>query len=535
MNSGTRTRTTYGYEDKKYVNAQDGGMSVNVDYPHNAAGMDAELRVAAMLGGRTPFVGSRPDASMALDDKSSSYYTLYDLIKLTHPTSECKNYADGSLACGMQTVFDDLTGSQFGEDQDKDVLLLNEGGTDWEFTVSFRGRYNPLGEVLKRKSTQFPQVYITFVTPNDNGMEALGIILIIVGVLGGFCLVVVVVNDPDGDDYTCCGFCGDETESTGRNSSNNFGSRFVPPSAPAASSGVRIDTSGYSYTTRFSMAKFTNGLGTRVLTKRGGDHVTIPMGKYYTAVVVPNNDVRSLQGRDSYASDQSIKHINVDNNDVDSLRGIERYHSLETLICTSNNLRTLDTNHRPANNLRILDVGNNDIRMLFSHHMIIQFPNLAAFDGVNNDVDDISGLAANCPRLEALNLQNNSLGQKSASIFNELAKMKCLTHVNLANNDIKPRGNDIIEFATTCSANLKYLNLQQNDIPKSKLRQMRDILSRRGLHMFLLADDGNAPIVGQSATNVANPMGSAQPMVPVGVTVNAVAFVDPNKRTRKSL
>ena len=50
-------------------------------------------------------------------------------------------------------------------------------------------------------------------------------------------------------------------------------------------------------------------------------------------------------------------------------------------------------------------------------------------------------------------------------------------------------------------------NLMENDIPKSKLRQMRDIMQRRGLNTTVLADDGGANI--PTATVV---IGTANPM-----------------------
>jgi hypothetical protein len=270
-----------------------------------------------------------------------------------------------------------------------------------------------------------------------------------------------------------------------------------------------------------------------------GDHRMIPVGQYYSAIIIPSNDVRSLDSR----GDQAIQHIDVNNNDVSSLRGINTYQSLEVIILTNNNISNLGF-QGASNNLKILKADANDIRKLFpggrpgmyAPTMNTSFPNLFVLEAPDNDVDEISGLASNCPRLQALNLQNNSLGQKSTSIFDELKNLTNLEYVNLANNDIKPLGNDCIEFAQQCSRNLKYINLQSNDMPKSKLRQMRDVLKRRGMTMSFLADDGTAKIIGDAVAM--NPMGAAVAMPSTGgnnnwgnnngavVTVQAVSYVD---------
>jgi len=142
-----------------------------------------------------------------------------------------------------------------------------------------------------------------------------------------------------------------------------------------------------------------------------GDHRMIPVGQYYSAIIIPSNDVRSLDSR----GDQAIQHIDVNNNDVSSLRGINTYQSLEVIILTNNNISNLGF-QGASNNLKILKADANDIRKLFpggrpgmyAPTMNTSFPNLFVLEAPDNDVDEISGLASNCPRLQALNLQNNS-------------------------------------------------------------------------------------------------------------------------------
>ena len=145
MSSGARTRTNYGYESKKHVQAIDSGISVEIDYPFLPSGTakTKELRHQALLGSRNAFVGSRPDAAVSDVNKFGNYYTDYEVGYASRKGSNNGEHNSASL----QTVFDDLTGSQFGEDKDDTQLLKNDGSSDWEFEVSFRGQYDPFYNV----------------------------------------------------------------------------------------------------------------------------------------------------------------------------------------------------------------------------------------------------------------------------------------------------------------------------------------------------------------------------------------------------
>lgn len=543
MGSGARTRTNYGYESKKHVQAIDSGISVEIDYPSLPSGTaeTEELRHQALLGPRKAFVGSRPDAAVSDVNKFGNYYTDYEVQYASRKGLTTVKFGDINTAA-LQTVYDDLTGSQFGEDKDDTQLLKNDGSSDWEFEVSFRGQYDPFYNVVKRKDTKFPHVYVTFVTPDDNGKEGLGWALIIIAILGSlaFCFVTSKIDETDFPDV-----CGSDNVYSEPSSIqfriaalNSSVQRSPSDGSNDSSSSGPINTSEFKAAIR-NFDRQTKGLGSRVLRKNNGDHRMIPVGQYYSAIIIPSNDVRSLDSR----GDQAIQHIDVNNNDVSSLRGINTYQSLEVIILTNNNISNLGF-QGASNNLKILKADANDIRKLFpggrpgmyAPTMNTSFPNLFVLEAPDNDVDEISGLASNCPRLQALNLQNNSLGQKSTSIFDELKNLTNLEYVNLANNDIKPLGNDCIEFAQQCSRNLKYINLQSNDMPKSKLRQMRDVLKRRGMTMSFLADDGTAKIIGDAVAM--NPMGAAVAMPSTGgnnnwgnnngavVTVQAVSYVD---------
>merc|ERR1711865_45144 len=366
------------------------------------------------------------------------------------------------------------------------------GTVDWTFEISFKGSYNPKKSIenqIKRDST-FPSIYVTFVTPDDNSNYGTGVFLIIFSVFGFLCCCFTVNSydhDDLGDDDMCIPCCCFSGRGSSSRSNYNRGNKqptvvvggmsgFNSYSAPKAASNdgvTMVNDTQFDYAVSNARSS-TRGLGRSVHTKKNDDYRTIPTGRFYTAVVIPSNDVGSLNGQ----QDQYIQYIDVHSNDI--------------------------------NNLKVLDVGSNNITKLFPYKQQGQYnsghntnyPNLNLFVCPNNEVENINGLAASCPRLQVIDMRNNDLH----NVFSELAHLPCLTHVNLSHNSIVVNGNDLIDFATTCSPTLQHLNIMENDIPKSKLRQMRDIMSRRGLSVTILADDGadaNAPAV---VIGTANPM-----------------------------
>ena len=98
----------------------------------------------------------------------------------------------------------------------------------------------------------------------------------------------------------------------------------------------------------------------RYILKKNDDYRTIPTGRFYTAVVIPSNDVGSLNGQ----QDQYIQYIDVHSNDINNLNGLSNYQALEALICTDNNLSNISFSGA-SNNLKVLDVGSNNITKLF--------------------------------------------------------------------------------------------------------------------------------------------------------------------------
>jgi hypothetical protein len=547
MSSRTRSRTRYGYEDKQHVAAASTGVVVEVDYPTNSvhnkpenfpnmsttanSGTTKLFSERFLLQDRLPLVGSSPGAQSVATTRMSSYYTDYAYNIATRLSSTATASKNGGVA-QSQVIYKDLTGTQMGEDDDRSQLLEFDGTSQWTFEVSFRGKYDPtkaVQDTIKRDAS-FPHIYLTFVTPDDNMNYGLGTFLIIFSVFGCLCLCYVS-QDKDAGDFgdddlciPCCCFGGCSSGSSSSSSSSGNGARVVSRgmggvhssySAPKAAQNdgvTMVNDTFFDQAVRSARNSLTRGLGRQVLNKGNDDYSTIPVGKYYTAIILPSNDVSRLS---TNMQDQYIQHINVHSNDVSNLNGLPQYQALETLIATDNNLKTINFSGA-SNNLKVLDVGSNDIHKLFpgtaqgmyTPGYNTNYPNLALLVCPNNDVNEISGLASNCPRLQMIDFRNNSLGTVSnVSVFDELAHLPYLTHANVSNNDIKPVGDDLMRFAQTCSPNLIHLNLMENDIPKSKLRQMRDIMQRRGLNTTVLADDGGANI--PTATVV---IGTANPM-----------------------
>jgi len=387
-------------------------------------------------------------------------------------------------------------------------MLEYDGVSEWEFEVSFRGEYDPIFAMENQIHPKdiFPHVYITFVT--NAGGYAIAITVTFWIVYG-----LVAMSFLSG-----CDCCPEETpsccyrSSSAKNDKSSSNVRWsaardhfvndVAMTTNLSHAEKKTDSAFNHSALNVLRSKFTRGMGSRVLRNNNGDHTRIPIGKSKTAVLLKSNDISTLVGgRDAY-----IQHIDIDDNNLTHMNGVENYSSLETLIATGNNIKSLSINSI-ASNLKILDVGGNDIHKLFqsslfaTSSMVSSYPTLKVLLAKNNDINDMKGLAIACPRLTHLQLCNNDLN----NVFSELRNLNYLTHVDMENNDIKVHNDDLVEFATTCTSSLKHLNLRGNDIPTSKLRQTREIFRSRGMTLMILADDGDAQVNGvDQAADVRN-------------------------------
>ena len=417
------------------------------------------------------------------------------------------------------TLYEDLSGSQFGEDDDLKNLLEFDGVSDWEFEVSFRGEYNPINkmESTTKSMNSFPHVYITFVTPDTSSYHVLTPIFIIGGILifGISCSEALDCDclETNDDIATSC-------RSSSRSTNKYANTSFSTPSTPAGATIPSDDAFTRALKSAFSE---TRGEGSNVKRDDNGDYSRIPTGRCYTAVILRSNDIRSLKG----AQDHYLQHINVHNNDISKLEGLNQFASLQTLIITNNNLKNINCGGI-ASNLKVLDVSRNDITSLFRGNPnggYTVYPNLTVFVALDNDISNFVGLSQNCPCLKVLDLSNNNLTQ---NVFDELSSMHNLTHVNLCNNDIKSTEGDLIRFAQNCSSTLVHLNIAANDIKKSELAQLRDTFKRRGMTLMIVADDKSERVVGASLTGpavVPIVIGTANPMPVVANPGNSMPVV----------
>lgn len=128
-------------------------------------------------------------------------------------------------------------------------------------------------QVVKRKDTKFPHVYVTFVTPDDNGKEGLGIVLILIAVLGGIAYCWITSGKDETDFPDVCGSDNDYSESSSTTNYKGFGNSSVHRSpsdgSNDSSSSGPINTSEFNAAIR-NFDRQTKGLGSRVLRKNNG-------------------------------------------------------------------------------------------------------------------------------------------------------------------------------------------------------------------------------------------------------------------------
>ena len=131
-------------------------------------------------------------------------------------------------------------------------------------------------QVVKRKDTKFPHVYVTFVTPDDNGKEGLGWALIIIAILGSlaFCFVTSKIDETDFPDV-----CGSDNVYSEPSSIqfriaalNSSVQRSPSDGSNDSSSSGPINTSEFKAAIR-NFDRQTKGLGSRVLRKNNGKFI----------------------------------------------------------------------------------------------------------------------------------------------------------------------------------------------------------------------------------------------------------------------
>ena len=132
-------------------------------------------------------------------------------------------------------------------------------------------------QVVKRKDTKFPHVYVTFVTPDDNGKEGLGWALIIIAILCSLAFSFVTSKIDETDFPDVCGSDNNYSEPSNSHHYKGFGNSSVQRS-PSDGSNDSSSSSGPINTSEFKAAirnfdRQTKGLGSRVLRKNNGKFI----------------------------------------------------------------------------------------------------------------------------------------------------------------------------------------------------------------------------------------------------------------------
>ena len=158
-----------------------------------------------------------------------------------------------------------------------------------------------------------------------------------------------------------------------------------------------------------------------------------------------------------------LSSLDVCNNNLRSLSGLNQSRSIRKLVVDDNNLRNLDG--LVSSSLVSFRARSNDLRNLSG----VNAPMLQLLDCANNDIGDLDSIGQiNTPSLKVLNLSNNNVTDLS-----RLCNLAYLEAVCVSSNDIKSVGT-VIAVINSCP-NLKYLDLRNNDLPESNMKQLEEV------------------------------------------------------------
>jgi len=193
--------------------------------------------------------------------------------------------------------------------------------------------------------------------------------------------------------------------------------------------------------------------------------IAIPDSNFEQALIDANQDSDGIiNGLISQADAEAVITLALNNKDINSLQGIEGFINVSGLVCSNNNLTSLDVSNNTAllsldcsgNNLSNLDVSNNTILL-----------SLLAFGNQLTSVD-VSDNSA----LEYLNVAVNQLTSIDVSSLNSLVTFYCVSNQltsldvsNLTNLELLScYNNTLINLNLNNATGLKNLQCYQNQL-----------------------------------------------------------------------
>ena len=198
----------------------------------------------------------------------------------------------------------------------------------------------------------------------------------------------------------------------------------------------------------------------------------VPDDRFEQALIDLGYDVGPLNDSVPTASIETVTLLDIRNKNISDITGIEDFSALILLVCSFNNLTSLDVSNSPAlvhlncskNNLTSLDVSNNSaLTELSCHYNNLTSLDLSintALDNLNCSENNLTSLdVSNSTALVQLNCSKNNLTSINVSNNSALKTFYCHEN-NLTNLDVS--NNTALEYLSCFINNLTSLDLSNN-------------------------------------------------------------------------
>ena len=156
-----------------------------------------------------------------------------------------------------------------------------------------------------------------------------------------------------------------------------------------------------------------------------------------------------------YMTDSEINNvriIDVTGQSIGTLSGIEKFNNLEILLCSDNNLSSLDLSGNSK--LTQLECSKNQISELDLSKNV----ELATLKCSKTGMDELKMVG--CSKLKELDCSGNNLSELSVQFMKELTELDCSNNLSL--NTLNLRNNPKLKVLTCYQCSLDSLNVKSN-------------------------------------------------------------------------